>query len=93
MSRRRLLSATDKRHPLLGLFLPSPFLINATDPLAARNTDIRTIRRVVRQQLKAALNEIGVAIRNKGPSLPPWRLLARLEEASGNWDWLSEAWR
>lgn len=92
VSRRRLLSATDKRHPLLGLFLPSPFLINATDPLAARSTDIHVIRREVRRQLKKAVGQLGIAIRDKGPSLPPWRLLARLEHAAGNWDWVSEAW-
>ncbi len=93
VSRRRLLSATDKRHPLLGLFLPSPFVISATDPLAARATDIRTIRREVRRQLKNALLELGIHVRDKGPSLPTWRLLARIEQIAGNWDWISEAWQ
>lgn len=92
VSRRRLLSATDKRHPLLGLFHPSPFLINATDPLAAHSTDIHAIRREVRRQLKKALGELGIAIRDKGPSHPTWRLLARIEHAKGNWSWISEAW-
>ena len=92
VSRRRLLSATDKRHALLGLFHVSPFLINATDPLAARSTDISVIRRRVRQQLKIALAELGIVIREGGPSLSEWRLLARLERAAGNWDWISEAW-
>ena len=92
VSRRRLLSATEKRHPLLGLFHPSPFLIHATDPLAARSTDIHVIRRAVKRQLKKAIGEIGIAVRDKGPSLPPWRLLARLDYAAGNWDWISKAW-
>lgn len=92
VSRRRLLSATDKRHPLLGLFLPSPFLINATDPLLARSNDIHAIRRDVRRQLKKALNELGITIREGGPSMPAWRLLARIEHKAGNWKWLCKAW-
>jgi hypothetical protein len=92
VSRRRHLSATDTRHPLLGLFHTSPFLINATDPLAARSNDVHTVRRGIRRQLKKALGELGIAIRDNGPSLPPWRLLARLEQTAGNWAWVREAW-
>jgi hypothetical protein len=92
VSRRRLLTATEKRHPLLGLFLPSPFLVRVTDPLAAVTDDLPTIRRFVRQQLKDALRNLGISIREEGPALPPWRLIARLEQCSGNWDWISEAW-
>jgi hypothetical protein len=83
VSRRRLLSATDQRHPLLGLFHPSPFLINATDPLVAHSTNLHAIRREVRRQLKTALDQRGIAIRDKEPSLSPWRLLARLEHTAG----------
>ncbi|MFO0806398.1 MAG: helicase-related protein [Gemmataceae bacterium] len=93
VSRRRLLSATESRHALVGLFHTSPFLINATDPLAARSSDLQAIRRVVQRQLKAALDRLGIAIRNKGPSLPPWKLLARLDYAEGNWCWIMQAWR
>jgi hypothetical protein len=93
VSRRRLLSTTDKRHALLGLFHASPFLINATDPLVAGSGEIQVIRREVRRQLKTALGELGITIRDRGPSLPVWRLLARLEQESGNWNWISEAWR
>ena len=92
VSRRRLLSATDKRHPLLGLFHPSPFLVEATDPLAANTDDLATIRRNVRRQLKDAIRRLGILIRDEGPSLPTWRLIARLERRAGNWDWISEAW-
>jgi hypothetical protein len=63
VSRRRLLSATDKRHPLLGLFHPSPFLACATDPLAAGTDDLPTIRRHVRRQLKEAIGELGISVR------------------------------
>ena len=92
ISRRRLLSATDKRHPLLGLFHPSPFLINATDPLATKTTDINLIRRDVRRQLKDAITDLGVTIREEGPSLPVWRILARLEHLAGNWKWVQKGW-
>jgi len=92
ISRRRLLSATDKRHPLLGLFHPSPFLIKATDPLSARTADIHLIRRDVRRQLKRAIAKLGVTIREEGPSLPVWRLLARLERLAGNWKWIQRGW-
>jgi hypothetical protein len=92
VSRRRLLSATDKRHPLLGLFHPSPFIVSSTDPLAAGSDDLPTVRRHVRRQLKDAIRSLGVSIRDEGPALPPWRLIARLEQRAGNWDWISEAW-
>jgi hypothetical protein len=60
--------------------------------LAARSSDIHVIRRHVRQQLKKALIELGITIREKGPSLAIWRLLARLEFAAGNWGWIRNAW-
>jgi hypothetical protein len=92
VSRRRLLSATDKRHALLGLFHPSPLLIGATDPLSARTTDLQLIRREVRRQVKQALLQLGVKIREEGPSLPTWRLLARLEHLAGSWRWVQNGW-
>lgn len=92
ISRRRLLSATDKRHSLLGLFHPSPFLINATDPLAAGSHDLPTVRRFVYRQLKEAIQGLDIAIREEGPALPPWRLIAQLDHAAGNWHWISQAW-
>ncbi|MEX1028351.1 MAG: helicase-related protein [Candidatus Paceibacterota bacterium] len=92
VSRRRLLSATDKRHPLLGLFHPSPFLVQATDPLAAGTDSLPAIRRSIYRQLEQAIQGLGIAIREEGPSLPPWRLIARLEHSAGNWDWISQAW-
>jgi hypothetical protein len=93
VTRRRHFSATEKRHALLGLFHTSPFLINATDPLAARTSDINAIRREIRRQLKKALLKLGITIRDQGPSLAPWRLLARLEYAAGHWSWVREAWQ
>ena len=93
VSRRRLLSATEKRHPLLGLFHPSPFLVTSTDPLAAGTDDFPAIRRHVRRQLKDAIRRLGIAIRNEGPALPPWRLIARLDHVAGKWDRISEIGR
>jgi hypothetical protein len=77
---------------LLGLFHPSPLLIGATDPLSARTTDLQLIRREVRRQLKRALLQLGVKIREEGSSLPTWRLLARLERLAGNWRWVQNGW-
>lgn len=91
VSRRKLLSATE-RHPLLGLFHPSPFLVEATDPLEARGGDFRVIRREVRRQLKKAISDLGVTIREDVPSLPVWKILARLERLAGNWWWVSWGW-
>jgi hypothetical protein len=92
VSKRRLLSATDKRHALLGLFHPSPFLVTATDPLAAGSEDLQVIRRAVRQQLKQALKDLALRITDKARTLPVWRALARIESRAGNWDWVSRAW-
>ena len=92
VSKRRLLSATEKRHALLGLFHPSPFLVTATDPLAAGSNDLQVIRRSVRQQLKQALKGLGVRINDNAGALPTWRALARIENRAGHWDWISRAW-
>lgn len=92
VSRRKLLSASE-RHPLLGLFHPSPFLVGATDPLEASSSDLRMIRRQVRRQLKKAISDLGVTIREDVPSLPVWKILARLEHLAGNWWWVSWGWR
>lgn len=91
VSRRKLLSASE-RHPLLGLFHPSPFLVKRTDPLEARSSDLRVIRREVRRQLKRAISDLGVTIRKDAPSLPAWKMLARLECQAGNWRWIKSGW-
>ncbi|QGM99979.1 helicase-related protein [Methylocystis parvus] len=91
VSRRKLLSATE-RHPLLGLFHPSPFLVEKTDPLEARSSDLRVIRREVRRQLKKAISALGVTIREDAPSLPIWKMLGRLERQAGNWRWIQRGW-
>jgi hypothetical protein len=77
---------------LLGLFHPSPFLIQATDPLEARSNNLRSIRREVRKQLKQAILDLGVKIRDDAPSLPVWKLLARLEQQAGHWPWIRWGW-
>jgi hypothetical protein len=92
VSSRRLLSATDGRHTLLALFHPSPFLISSTDPLVAGTSDVRQIWRDVRRQLKRALSDIGIRIRDEGPHLAVWRILARLDSAAGNWDFVQDGW-
>jgi len=91
VSRRKLLSASE-RHPLLGLFHPSPFLVKAIDPLAARSSDLRVVRREVRRQLKKAISDLGIAIREDAPSLPVWKILGRLDHQAGNWGWVSWEW-
>lgn len=78
VTRRRSLSATEKRHPLLGLFHPSPFLIEVTEPLAAKSRDIRLVRREVRRQLKQALTNLGVEIREADSHR---RVAARIQHA------------
>jgi hypothetical protein len=91
VSRRKLLSASE-RHPLLGLFHPSPFLVESTDPLEARSSDIRMIRREVRRQLKEAISDLGVTIREDASYLQVWKILARLERQAGNWRWIQRGW-
>lgn len=90
-SRRKLLTATE-RHPLLGLFHPSPFMVEACDPLEARSSDLRVIRRAIRRQLKKAISGLGITIREEAPSLPVWKILARVERRAGNWWWVRRGW-
>jgi hypothetical protein len=92
VTRRRLLSATESRHTLLGLFHPSPFLVEATDPLAARSQELPKVRQEVRRQLKRALSERDVSIRDSAHSPSLWRVLARLDCRDGNWPFVSDSW-
>ena len=91
-NRRKLLSATENRHALLGLFHPSPFLINHTDPLSAGEKKPSKIRSEIRRQLQVALDSLGVAVEKKARHIATWQLLSRLETKSGGWEFISNAW-
>ena len=92
VSQKRLLAAKEKRHTLLALFGPSPFLINCTDPLESVDQDLASIRQTVRGQLRKALKRCGVTISESAPAILNWRLLARLEGSQQNWPWMRDAW-
>ena len=92
-TKRRLLTAGDKRHPILGIFHPSPFLVESVDPLGAGSSDLGAIRRYARARLKSAILELDVRIEEKAPAIAPWKLLARLDLKAGNWVYIDRAWR
>ncbi|MBW3596066.1 MAG: helicase [Planctomycetes bacterium] len=92
VTRRRLLAATEGRQALLGLFHPSPLLVEATEPLTAKSQRPSDVRREIRHQIKRMLTDLGVVVRDRAPHLPMWRLLARLENRAGMWHWISNNW-
>ena len=92
VTRRRLFAAKANRHTLLAVFGPSPFLINATRNLSFIDSDVTSIRKSVRRELKKSLEQIGIAISETAPAIVPWRLLARLEGLEHNWEWMKNSW-
>src|SRR5262249_11654328 len=92
VTRRRLLSAAENRLPVLALFYPSPFLVQTTDPLAARGQELHKVRQQVGRQLKLALTQRSISIRDSAPKLKMWQVLARLDYRDGNWPWIRNAW-
>jgi hypothetical protein len=88
-----LLTAGEKRHPIIGIFHPSPFLVESVDPKGAGSFDLGVIRRYVRARLKNAIRELDILIDDKAPAIKPWRLLARLDLKAGNWVYIDREWR
>lgn len=84
--KKRHLNPKLNQGPTLALFHPSPFLIQAVDPLAVRSDlTIKQIRSRVRQQIVKALP---VSINSKAPDRrsdrrrkPTWAVLAAIERA------------
>ncbi len=93
VTKRRSLTATGERYPLLALFHPSPLICACTDPLVAASKSLEEVRESVSRQLRGALNNLGIAISSgDGPVRPVWRLLSALEERAGHWARIYPAW-
>ncbi len=92
VTKRRLLPATEGRHALLALFHPSPLLVGMTEPLDAHDRTRAGVRRHLRNQLKLVLHDLDVRIDSRGPHLPIWKLVVRLEAQAGKWPYVSRAW-
>lgn len=93
----RRLQAAPNRHPIVALFHPSPFLINATDPLVSLKLDPASVRDTVRKQLAKALKTLKVEV-VRGPGKksarhkPLWALLSALERTAGHAGLTKAAW-
>lgn len=92
VTKRRLMPAKEGRQALLALFHPSPLLVRDTDPLRAAGDSIADKKRGMRRQVRDLLAEVGVSVQSSAPRLPLWRVLVRLESASGLWETASRAW-
>jgi len=90
-SKRSVLQPRAKREALVALFHPSPWLIEATDPLASKAGSERGICKELSRQIRAALDEAGIRV--AGDSRRPlWRLLAKLETRFGTWRQAYQGW-
>ena len=93
VTKRRLLSATEGRHALLALFHPSPLIVTATEPLAADERTRAGVRKHLQHQLRHVLRDLDVGIGSRGPHLPMWKLIARLEARAGHWPYVRRGWK
>lgn len=94
VTQRRLLSASEGRHGLPWLFHPSPFLVESTDPVVALGRSLEEVKAIVREQLREALNSLGLRVDVASDRLlTPWQLGIRLEERCGTWGRSAGAWR
>jgi len=91
-TKRSLLQARPKREALVGLFHPSPWLITATEPLAAVNSTQREIHKELARQIRTSLREHGIRVAGE-TRRPIWRLLAALESRSNTWGYVYAGWK
>lgn len=92
ITKQRNLSAGPSKHNLLGHFHPSPWLISATDPMIENGKKMIELRKLVKKQICASLNALGLDITDEGFSRPVWEILAQIEKKAGNWDWVIKNW-
>jgi len=93
VTQQRWFTAGPKRQATLGLFHPSPFLVEKANPLAEPIQTSADARRLIRRQLRSALEELGIAIVREMPFRPLWKLLAQLDEVAGHSKYTIRAWR
>lgn len=79
LTKRKSLQPKTGNEALLGHFYPSIFLIENTDPIADGIGSFSHAKKSIRQQLRRALKEMNVIIRDGGQKRPTWKLIASLE--------------
>ncbi len=95
---KKKLNPKPNQGPTLALFHPSPFLIRAADPLAARpGSTAGQVRARIRRQIVSALPS-GIASRAPNARAnkrhrPGWEVLAAIERRSGDFDACHRSWR
>ena len=90
--KQRWFTAGQNRQATLGLFHPSPFLVQHTDPFAQPVDTASQARQLVRRQLAAALESVEVAVVKSAPYRPLWKILSQLDERLEASGWTSRAW-
>lgn len=95
VSKRRLLTATRNRYPILAAFHPSPFFCTNTDPLRTGKGSLTAMRVGVSKQIVSALENIGIQVSKEGGRgrRPSWRLIAQIESKAGYFSEIASAWR
>lgn len=93
VTKRRMLTATGERYPILALFHPSPFLSSKTDPLATEKDNFAVILESVRKQLIGGLKELDIPVQSASRPLPLWRIIARIDYAAGYGEAIENAWK
>ena len=95
ITKRRLLQATGKRHSLLRLFHPSPWLICVADPLQDADGTIsyKKIQKNIMHRLREALNSLGIKTQAGSTARRPlWTLIGQIESRAGNWEKCYDSW-
>lgn len=91
--KQRAFTAGPKRHATVGLFHPSPFLVENTDPIAEPIATVAEARRLIRRQLKNALANVGIVLAESSRTRPLWQLLSQLDHRSDHSSWTLDAWQ
>ena len=92
VTQQRWFTAGQNRQATIGLFHPSPFLVQKTNPLAQTIASLGDAKRLIRQQLRTALPDIGIKIVKESSNKPLWKLLAQIDEKSGQSEWTVQSW-
>lgn len=79
LTKRRSLQPKAGNEALLGHFYPSVFLIRHTDPIANGAGSLTIARESVERQLRKALRDMGIRVREGRQRRPTWNLIAALE--------------
>lgn len=94
ITERKRLQARASQQNMLAIFTPWPWIIQNTEPLAAKGKGWHPAIDVVKQQIQQALQELGIGIADSDtPNRQLWELLVQIEIKAGHFNWVLACWQ